>query len=77
MTNPVYTLVHVFSRCSRSLFSSVLWRLVRTLNSILPCFLGNERHDSGFLSSDLKRGRGGGKFSPMKIMLKHQMLQFL
>lgn len=74
MTQPCLHTVYVFSRYGRSLFSSVLWRLVRTLNSILPCFLGNERHDSGFLSSDLKRGKGG-KFSPMK--LKHQTLQFL
>lgn len=40
-----------------SLFSSVLWRLVRVLNRVLPCFLGNDRHDNGFFSSDLRKRR--------------------
>ena len=37
-----------------SLFSRVLWRLVSALNRVFPCFLGNDRHDNGFLSSDLR-----------------------
>lgn len=51
--------MHVMHGASshHSLFSRVFIKLVRVFTSILPCFLGSDRHDNGFLSSALQEKR--------------------